>query len=497
MASPRTPKIRPAVLLALLSGCTAPDAPAPSAEKAADVDPRFAELTEWTEARMEEWSVPGVALAVLEDGEVRHIAGLGVRAWGWPSLVSPDPVTPDTLFRVGSISKMVAGALVAEEVVAGRIDLDAPASTLLGDIAFAAPHSLEGVTLRQIVGHDSGIESLGLDRTCDPDPAHLGEALREMAQDWVFWTPPGELYHYSNNNYALLGLVAERSSGVQFTTLAQGLFDGAGMETATYDWIEASAAEHATGHTMDLTTGRPLYYRGFEERACAVGYPPGGVMANARDLAQQVRVLLNGGEGWVSPAAWELMTTEGYNRSETSGYGFGLQSSSYRGYPSLTHHGSVGGFFAMVWAVPSEGLGVAVLLNADHTVVEPPVPWSKPTQRIVEHALDIFLELEPEERESSARPVEDWGRYVGAYHSDYDLGDVSVALDGDTLVYTDAEASYPLLTVSRDNFQYGVPRGDGRTRYVSVGFQEARDADDDAITWLVTDTGIGRRVRSE
>jgi CubicO group peptidase (beta-lactamase class C family) len=488
-------------LLALLPACTAPGetaGPAAATEKVAEVDPRFAELTAWTEARMEEWSVPGVALAVLEDGEVRHLAGLGVRAWGMPTLVSPDPVTPDTLFRVGSISKMVTGALVAEEVVAGRIDLDAPASVLLGDIPLAAPGSFDSVTLRQVMSHTSGIESLGLSRTCDPDPAHLAEALGEMSQDWAMWTPPDELYHYSNNNYALLGLAAERSAGAPFPTLAQGLFDGAGMTTATYDWVEAYGSEHATGHTMDLSTGRPLSYRGLEERACVVGYPPGGVMASARDVAQQVRVLLNGGDGWVSPEAWELMTTEGYNRSDTSGYGFGLQSASYQGFPSLTHHGSVGGFFAMVWAVPSEGLGVVVLVNSDHAVTDPPVPWSKPTQRIIEHALDLFLELEPQERVSSARPVEEWGRYVGAYHSDFDLGDVAVTLDGDTLLYTNAEGSYPLFTYSRDSFLYAIPQDDGRTRYIGVGFQEASgETDPDAITWLVTDTGIGRRVTTE
>ncbi|MDP2309974.1 MAG: serine hydrolase domain-containing protein [Pseudomonadota bacterium] len=481
----------------LLAACTAP----PESVALGDADPRFAELTSWTEARMEEWSVPGVGLAVLEGGEVRHLAGLGVRAFGLPNAasadpVSPDRVTPDTLFRIGSLSKMVAGAALAEEVAAGRIDLDAPASVLLGDIPLAAPHTLESVTLGQVMSHTSGIESLGLSRTCDPDPAHLTEALTEMSQDWAMWTPPGELYHYSNNGYALLGLAAERSAGVEFPTLAQGLFDGAGMTTATYDWVEAYGSDHATGHTMDVATGRPLSYRGLEERACVVGFPPGGVMASARDVAQQVRVLLNGGEGWVSPAAWELMTTQGYNRSDTSGYGFGLQSSSYRGFPSYTHHGSVGGFFAMVWAVPSEGLGVVVLLNSDHNVVDPPEPWSKPTQRIIEHALDLFLELEPEERVSSARPVEEWGRYVGAYHSDYDLGDVSVTLDGETLLYTDAEASYPLFTYSRDSFLYGIPQDDGRTRYVGVGFEEgtAEGDDPDLVKWLVTDTGIGQLV---
>ncbi len=470
----------PVLLVVLVAGCRAPEASA-----VAPVDPRFAELCAWTEARMAEWSVPGVAIAVVEDGEVRHVAGLGVRQWG-----RPEPVTPDTLFRIGSVSKMFTGMLVAEEVVAGRLDLGAPASDALGGVSLAEPGALDGLTLLQLSSHTSGIQSTDFPRTCDTDRDALEPALAEMATDWALWTPPDELYHYANQGYALLGLAAQRSAGAPFADLAQRLLDAAGMTTATYDWGEAFRGEFATGHTMNLATGEPLAYRSMSERACVASYPSGGLMASASDMAGALRVLVHGGEGWVTPEAWALLTTEGYARTETSGYGFGLQGASYRGYPGLTHHGSVGGYFAMQWTVPSEGLGVMVLVNADHTVVEPPIPWSKPTQRIMERALDTFLGLEPEERESSVRPVEDWGRYVGLYHSDFDLGDVTIALDGDTLLYADADGVVPLAPYSRDSFNYAVPRDDGRTSYVGVSFAEGTA---DTITWLVTDTGIARR----
>ncbi len=479
----------PSLLLVLLFGCV-PAPPAEDTQVAARMaegadDPRFTDLVAWTEARMAEWQVPGAALAVVVDGQV-HLVGLGVRQWG-----QPEPVTPDTRFRVASLSKMITGAIVAEEAAAGRLDLAAPASDVLGDLTLVAPYSFADFTLLDLVGHSSGLQSIGLPHSCDADPATLGATMAELTPDWALWAPQGELFLYSNQGYGLLGLAAERSAGVPFVDLAQARFDGAGMGTATYDWVEAYVGEHATGHTMDLTTGRPLGYRGFEERACVASFPSGGLMASARDQSALLGVLLNEGEGWMTPAAWEIFTTQGYERSETGGYGFGVSSATYRGYTGLSHHGSLGGYFAMVWALPEAGVGVAVMVNSDHLVTDPPEPWSKPTQRIMERALDTFLGLDPVERTSSVRPVEEWSRYVGFYHSDYDLGNVAITLRDNTLWYADTTMAVPLLPYSRDAFQYAVPLDDGRIAYAGVSFVD--DDETGAITWVATGFGLARR----
>ncbi|MFN7145542.1 MAG: serine hydrolase domain-containing protein, partial [Myxococcota bacterium] len=258
--------------------------------------PRFSALVAWTEARMEEWHIPGAAIAVVEGGELRHVAGLGVRRWGFP-----ERVTPDTRFRVGSLSKMVAGALAAEEIAAGRLSLDAPAADVLGDVTLGTG-SLADLTLLQLASHQSGLQTIGLPNRCDPDPALLADELRDLAPDWALWTPPGELYNYSNQGYSLLGLAVERSAaswsgGATYPELAARLFEQSGMTTATYDWVEAFAGNHATGHTMDLATGRPERYRTLDERACVASFPSGGLMASVTDIGHAVEMLVRGGEG--------------------------------------------------------------------------------------------------------------------------------------------------------------------------------------------------------
>lgn len=438
---------------------------------------------------MAEWYIPGAAVVVIERGRVSQVAGLGTREWG-----TRDVVTPDTRFRMGSLSKMVTGAVVAQLAADGDLQLDAPASTWLGDLALQPPHDFDGFSTLQLVSHASGMQAVGLPNACETDPGTLAATLAGLSPDWALWTEPGVLYNYANQNYSFAGLVAERASGERFVDLAQLRFDGAGMERATYDWALAEEdPDHATGHVMDLTTGEPSSFRGFEERACVASYPSGGLMGSARDLGAMGEVLVTGGAGWVSPDAWELMTTLGWARDEDSGYGFGLQSADYGGYPGLVHHGTVGGFYAMLWAIPSEGLAVGVMVNVSHSVTDPPEPNSKPTQRIVRHALDLYLGLDEEVADPSVRPVEEWDRFVGVYHSDYELGDVVVTRIGSTLWYAsvDEDFAVPLLPYSRNTFQWLEPGTDDH--YVGVSFADGEAG----VRWLLTDGGVAERVGYE
>ena len=449
-------------------------------------DPRFTELLLWTQLAMAEWHIPGVAIAVVEDGKLRHLAGLGARTFG-----EPEGVTPNTIFRVGSISKVVTGSLAAQLAADGLLDLDAPAADVLGDLRLASG-SFADFNAEQLASHTSGLQTLGVPSACDTDPAHLGAALAELSPAWALWSEPGQIYNYSNQGFGFLGLANERASGQRFVDLAQAIFDATGMSTATYDWQVADASEHATGHTMDVATGWPLQLRSLDERACVATFPSGGLMASAADLGHLAESLLAQGAPWMTAEGWKLFTTRGYARTVSSGYGFGLGGSEYRGFASYTHDGSVGGYLSMIWVVPSERLGVVVLLNADHWVADPPAPWGKPTHRIMERALDIYLGLAPTERATSILPSSQWPTLVGAWHSDFDLGDVAISLDGEQLSYSvpSLAVNAPLVPYSGTSFQYPVAQTDGRMEWTGVSFV----TDDEGESLLVTGEGVARRV---
>ena len=101
--------------------------------------------------QMARWTVPGLNLGVLRDDE-REIRGYGVT-----SLETGYPVRPDTLFLIGSISKVYTAALVMTLVDAGQLDLDAPVVTYLPDLRLADDRARDTITLRHLLTHQSGL----------------------------------------------------------------------------------------------------------------------------------------------------------------------------------------------------------------------------------------------------------------------------------------------------------------------------------------------------
>ena len=473
--------------LSLLFACTSPGATGAQAANE-DLDPRLAAALDEASAAILEWNVPGAAITVVDHGEVSAV-GLGVREYG-----DPLPVGPDTLFRIGSISKMFTGALALQQVEEGNLDLDAPASDVLGDLELRGPWSFDDITLRQLLSHSSGLQGTGVPDTCDTDRDALERVLTERSADWSLWSPPGALYNYANGGFGLSGLAVQRASGENFLDLAQQrLLDPAGMETATYDADEASAGDHALGYTMDMETGRPMYEWDMYSRACGAIWPSGALIASARDMGQLASVLLDEGDPWLSPEGFYTMTHEGWAFSESSSYGFGVQRTSYRGHVGYTHSGAIWGYLALIWVLPEDDLAVVVMVNADHRVVTPPEPWTTPTQLITRMVLDRYLGLDNEPFDSSVRPVEDWGRYVGTYQASNAWGTLWVELrDGELVLHRLGLGDVKtLIPYSKDSFHYAYSGSDGRSYYQGISFQEGEDGQ---IAWLVSRAAVARRA---
>lgn len=474
-----------------LLACRAPASAGDTSEAAASdaaLDPRFQELLAWTEASMLSWQVPGMAVGVFADGRALR-AGLGLRR-----LDAPDAVTPATLFRVGSISKLLTGMALVQEAEAGRLDLDAPADQALEGVALAAPHALSQVSLLQLMTHQAGLQVPGLPNACDTAPEVYEQELSDRTPAWALWTEPGLLFNYASTGVALVGLAIERSSGDWFADrVAEGILGPADMATATFDPAVAEAREHATGHSLDPATGEVLAWRDMYDRACTATQASGGLIASLDDMLALAAVLLQGGTPVVSPAAWRRMTTTGWGDADSSLYGHGLQVGSYREHPALSHTGSLHGFQAILYVLPEDGLAVVVLVNSDHGVTLVPEPWYKPTHRVAERALDLFLGLEPQERLSTVRDPSEWGRYPGRYHSAYDWGTVEVTQGEDGLLLAeDSGEVHTLLPYSRDRFQYETPCSDGRTCYQQVEFLEEEGTEQ--TRWLVSSLGVADRL---
>lgn len=482
--------LRVAQILVVLGvcGCAAEPSDVPP-------DPRVADVLSYARSHLEEWKVPGLAVAIVEDGELLVAEGVGLQELG-----GYDVIDGDTIFRVGSLSKLVTGVLALQEVEAGRLDLSAPANVALDDLSLADPDALASFSLQDLLGHGSGLQSPGVPNSCGTETEDLERVVEERAPSWDLWTPPGTLYNYANAGYVLVGTAVQRSSGQPFETLSHDRVLGpAGMERVSYQPDEVVALGNvAVGHSIDFPTGELTMVRELEERACTASFPSGGLMASAAEMGRLVEVLLGEAEPWLSADSYAELTSGGWAFSESTGYNHGLLRTSYRDHVAWNHGGTVGGYLATMWVLPEDDLGVVVLVNSDHATVYPAQPWSKPTDLVAIEVLDTFLGLEPATYQPTIRELDDWdGRYAGRYRSDYDWGELEVRREGETLLLEELDTGQvrELWPYSRDRFQYAYTAGsDGRTLHATMKFQQSADG---RTEWLISPYGIARRVPAD
>ncbi|MCO5177792.1 MAG: beta-lactamase family protein [Thermomicrobiales bacterium] len=236
-------------------------------------------------AQMQRWTVPGVTVGILKDGK------RSLHAWGVTNLETEQPVRPDTLFQIGSISKVFCTTLVMTLVDEGKLDLDAPVITYLPDLKLEDPTAQNEVTLRQLLSHTSGIYGDFFDDFGWGDDAlqtSVGEfhTLRQ-------WTPVGSSWAYCNVGFNLAGAVVEKVLGQTFEqAMRERVFEPMGLDHSFYFAHEAIVHSAAAGHTLTDPAG--------DEHQVAHKYPlprcvnpAGGVISNVNDLLSFAQAHIN------------------------------------------------------------------------------------------------------------------------------------------------------------------------------------------------------------
>lgn len=304
---------------------------------------------------MRRYNVPGVGLAVVRDGEVLYTNGYGVR-----DVSTGVPVTAQTLFSIGSITKSFTALAAMQQVEAGRVDLDAPIVTVLPDL----PHPdtrFEQVTLRHLLSHTSGLQvddGLWTGRQAeDRDALAAAIIARPLTSD------PGEAFAYNNVAYAVAGVVLEQATSETWESLIEtNIFAPLNMDTAAVS-LEAyqAAADYALPHVIDVRLGSQPVALTYDISLIA---PAGAIFASAQDMAQYA--LLQLGDGTIDgvPVVTQAHLDE-MHTAEAHDYALGWTNTRYESVDLVWHNGSIDGFYAGMTLVPAEDLGIIVLTNAD------------------------------------------------------------------------------------------------------------------------------------
>jgi CubicO group peptidase (beta-lactamase class C family) len=401
-------------LIAIATGC--------SSDPATDQD-RFDQLVSFSRAELARQRVPGAAVAVVVDGEVRFSAGVGTKALG-----TDDPVHAETMFGIGSTTKMLTAAGLLALQDRGTLDLDDPVVEHVTDLQLAEGFEVWAgeITLRQLLSHTSGLPDL-VENLCAQDLGGHWAGSRPP-----LWSDPGLLHNYSNSGYSLAGLAVERAAGKPFAEAMRELvFDGAGMPAITFDAAAAMALDHSHGHRAD-GEGNLVPFE-LDSHGCAYMMPSGNqTYVSAPELAHFAATVMGGGGEMLSRGAVAeiLETPVDSHGFPGERYGLGLASLERPGVRVLSHGGNDNRFAAEVAFAPERRFGVVVLMNSGTGV---PV-------RIAAEALRIFIgdgdglvfpHIERGEQHPAASSLP---RYAGTYLDPFQWGRAVVTVEGDRLV---------------------------------------------------------------
>ena len=294
-------------------------------------------------------TAPGIAYAVVDGNAIQS----GAR--GEMLLGRGRPVTDETPFQLGSISKSFTAMAVLQLVEAGEVALDAEIATYLSD--FRGQHG-SAITIRQLLSHTSGYSTLQgnqshTDQTGEAD--ELSARVRQLASI-VPASDPGQRWWYSNANYLVLGRLVEVVSGRDFADYIETeILAPAGMGNS----FVSDGAIHET-----IATGHPPWFMGrrpvADRRTSRVMAPAGGVIASATDLARYLAIMTNGEDDLISADNKALMLRPASPASPFYGLGWFLDPANETAY----HTGVSPGVETIAALSTSDRRGVVVLINA-------------------------------------------------------------------------------------------------------------------------------------
>jgi CubicO group peptidase (beta-lactamase class C family) len=367
---------------------------------------------------MEQWNVPGVAIGIY-DGDDVEFSGFGIA-----NIETGLPVAPETLFQIGSISKIFTATLAMTLVDDGLLDLDAPIVTYVPELALEDGAARAQITARQLLTHTAGFYGDRFEDQGTGDDA-LEKAIRALG-DVPQQTAPGELYTYCNAGIDLIGRASENILGQTFeSAMKERVFDRLGLERSTYFAAEAIRHSVAVGHDVGgedgLTVSDPWP---IPRRS----NPAGGVTSNVPELIRfAVMHLRNGAVGEqrvISEESARAMRTVHAKADYTHDRGLAWSVHDIGNLQVVEHGGATNGFMARLVLIPEKNYAIVVLTNGEY--------GSSVHGAVVARAIEDRFGAKDAARERVTLPAPDLDRFTGTYA--HKLADSVVSVNGDGLV---------------------------------------------------------------
>ena len=408
-----------------------------------------------------------VSIVLVEDMKILWARGFGIE-----DLNKSTKADANTVYRVGSVSKLFTDIGIMQLVEKGEVDLDAPITDYLPEFRPRSRFKKE-ITLRQLMSHRSGLlrEPL-VGNYFDDDEPTLEATVKSIIDSDVIYAPESKI-KYSNGAIATVGYVLEKLKGEPFASyLRKNVLLPMGLTHSAFEPLP-DITDRLADATMWSYDGRVFDAPTFE-----LGMSPAGSMyAPVVDLGQFMKVLFNDGKGPNGPVikkeTLQLMLTSQFNDGKDQrhnvGFGIGFSLSEQGGYKRVGHGGAVYGFSTQLYALPEVKLGVAVTSSVDVT--------NTITRRVATYALDCLLAVE------NGKPLPD-------YEKTNSVNEKTVALLAGHFVSDNRKRlklinKYGTLYMENDRFQTRIRQLNGRLvtdSQISYGSPIDYDEDGRSVT---------------
>ena len=435
------------------------------------------QLHEFIARGVTQYGIPGVAVGVVQNGEVVYQETFGTTVLG-----GDVPITPQTQMMIGSTGKSLTTLLMATLVDAGLMSWDTPVVQILPQFKVADAKLTQTITMRNLVCACTGVPRRDLEIVFNGNELTAEDVVTSL-QSFEFFTGFGETFQYSNQMVATGGFATAAADGATFGHLEEGyvasltsrVLGPVGMPNTTISFADVLARDtYAMPHALSFGAKYELMTIK-EEQSLAAFAPAGEHWSTLEDMTNYLIMALNKGvavDGTQVVSAENLRTTwePQVPVSADTSYGLGWFVGEYKGVPLIQHAGNTLGFTSDFAFLPEDGLGIVVLTNArasnffngavrtrlfelvfaqqPEAEAQADFSFAQMQEQLVEPPL-----FAPGLAEAALTP------YLGTFHNDA-LGNLTVTLTDGVLTADAGEFTMILVPTEQDGkVQYVVTNG--------------------------------------
>ncbi|MCG7344122.1 beta-lactamase family protein [Sporosarcina sp. ACRSL] len=387
---------------------------------------QWAEFEAFVEDIMKAEHIPGVAVAVSENGKTIYQKGFGTR-----DLETNEPVTPDTIFGVASVTKSFTALAIMKLVEEGKLQIADPVTKYLPQFQLIGYDDIDDITIHHLLSHTTGIATMKRVEQLDGFDEHL-RYINKVERTVL--GRPGEFICYNNDLFLLLGAIIEQVTGESYQDyIKKLLLKPLGMNRTTYSLDELQSFDNVTTPYV-LEDGKPKPCEWPTLGNYAVG---GGIRSTVKDLLKYGNVFVAQQE-IIGHESIARMAEPVHYTSGNSFYGYALQiTPNYSGVTIVEHGGGQPGVSSNFGFIPERGIVAAVLTNLSD--VSASAIWLAAVNTALGLSIDQKRSTEPH---FDMKP-EQLQRMVGTYRSGEGL-EVNITLEDQKMMATVSDKTYEL-----------------------------------------------------